>query len=115
MRRELRRRSGERTAFTGEFVRYGSKPGYRGPPQKTILLRNIRDLKGQLVTEHLWFNLTKGFAALGLLAEGDRVQFDARIKPYEKGYKGRREDVYLPVSTDYKLSHPTQIQKLART
>ncbi len=29
------------------------------------------------------------------------------------GYQGRREDVYKPVESDYKVSHPTRIIKIA--
>ena len=46
------------------------------------------------------------------LREGDRVEFCARVKEYEKGYAGRRDDVYKPVEIDYKLSHPTRVRKL---
>ena len=33
-------------------------------------------------------------------------------KIYEKGYKGYRDDVYKPIELDYKLSHPTKIEKI---
>ena len=42
------------------------------------------------------------------------LQFDARIKEYEKGYKGRRLDVYKPISKDYGLFCPSKIKIIAR-
>lgn len=68
--------------------------------------------EGEQICDHLWFNLTKGFSVLDL-NPGDQVQFDARVAKYEKGYKGWRTDVYVPVQTDYKLSFPTKMRKLA--
>ena len=43
---------------------------------------------------------------------GDVVEFEARVTPYEKGYKGGREYVYKPVTIDYKLSRPTKVEKI---
>ncbi len=78
---------------------------------KTVLLINIKDADGTFVCDHLWFMLTKQFDALAL-REGDAVQFDARVKEYEKGYRGWRDGVIAPITRDYKLSHPTRVQKV---
>ena len=43
----------------------------------------------KIVTDHLWFDLTKGFESADLLP-GDVVEFCARVSIYEKGYKGYR-------------------------
>lgn len=110
---ELKKMVEQRMRFKGTFVRMGCKPAYRGPELPTVLLQNITHLEtGQIVTDHLWFNYTEGFKAIAPLTAGDVIEFDARVKPYEKGYKGRREDVYKPVTWDYKLSHPTKICKV---
>lgn len=114
MRKNLKKRNEKRTRFQGTFVRYGTKPGYTGYPQPTLLLKDIVELEsGERVTGHLWFNKTKGFEAVGPLGEGDVVEFDARVKRYEAGYRGRVIDRGLdnPPRTDYKLSHPTRIVK----
>ena len=111
MRRKLKEMGSDtRHTFTGVVGRFGFKNGYKGP-LPTILLLDIRDSEDHLVTDHLWFNKTKGFSELDL-HEGDKVQFDARVSEYEKGYKGYREDVYVPCSWDYKLSYPTKIKKI---
>jgi hypothetical protein len=112
MRKELAEYNEERARFRGVFVRYGKKTAYRGPDLITILLKDITGVNsGQVMCDHLWFNHTKGFAALGPLQEGDVLEFDARVKQYVKGYFGRRDDVFKPAERDYKLSHPTKIAR----
>lgn len=103
MRRKLAEIDGERATFTGVFVRTGVKNSYKGTLY-TILLKNIKDDYGDIVADHLWFNLTKGFQQLQLIL-GDIVQFEARVEQYRKGYKGYK---------DYKLSRPTKIKKIGR-
>jgi len=111
MREELKKINEVRSTFTATFERTGTKSSF-GHPKPTLLFKDVRDHTGKIVAEHLWFNYTKGFMELGLEA-GDVVQFDARVKAYEKGYKGWRDDVWdSPIETDYKLSHPTRLVKL---
>ena len=115
MRHKLAEREGVRDTFHGTFVRFGWKSGYRGHDTKTVLLKDVGDENGKPVADHLWFNLTKGFAECDL-QEGDRIEFDARVAGYLKGYLGRRDDVLdRPVEEDYKLSHPTKVGVLTRT
>ena len=112
MRKDLRNiGSQDRYIYTGTFERFGIKNGYKGPIT-TVLLLNVCDKDGNVVTDHLWFNKTKGFAKVDL-QQGDRVSFEARVDSYVKGYQGYREDVYSDISIDYKLSYPTKIQKIA--
>ena len=103
-----------RHTFTGVFVRDGFKNGFYGATP-TVLLKDIR-LSGQkkVLSDHLWFNKTKGFASLDL-KEGDKIQFDARVSEYIKGYFGDDISIMLdrPQKVDYKLSHPTKIKKIA--
>lgn len=103
---------GERKTFSGTFVRFGIKNGWNGP-EETVLLTNIKDAEEHVITDHLWFNLTKGFKKLGL-RKADVVSFNARVAQYEKGYKGYRDDVYSEVEIDYKLSYPSKVRKLTR-
>ena len=106
MRRRLEKMHGERLSFIGVFEKTGSKAGFRGEALTTVLLREVRlKATNQIITDHLWFNMTKEFRNL-CLQKGDKVEFDARVKDYVKGYF--RFDVQ---STDYKLSHPTKISK----
>ena len=107
VRHQLKKIEEYRGTFTGTFQRFGIKNGWHGKKTKTILLTTIKDHKGQIITDHLWFNYTKGFQKLNL-REGVCVQFDARVKPYLKGYGGGYEYEYGQ-EIDYKLSHPTKI------
>lgn len=104
----------ERHTFTGTFVKFGFKNGYMGPVE-TLLLVDVKDNKGNIVTDHLWFNKTKGFAKLEL-EEGDIVKFDARVSEYEKGYKGYNymQRILNPVSKDYRLTYPTKIELVSK-
>jgi hypothetical protein len=109
VRRKLGKLDGSRLKFEGKFERYGTKTNYKGFPERTILLKDIRiDRKdgngGKIIADHLWFNYTKGFQKLGELKTGDIIQFWARVKKYVKGYVNERE-------IDFKLSYPTHINK----
>jgi hypothetical protein len=110
MREELSKMEEVRTVFTGTFVRFGTKNGFKGP-MPTVLLKNVCAETGELVTDHLWFNLTKGFASLDLRG-GEMIEFHARVKEYVKGYKGHVEERQwdAPLELDYKLSHPTKVR-----
>lgn len=112
MRKDLQPLNEKRLRFTGIFVRYGTKHGWKGATLTTILLKNITDISGKQVTDHLWFNLTMEFMKIeSQLNQGAVIGFDARVKQYTKGYKGCRDDVYDKlVEVDYRLSHPTNIQ-----
>lgn len=76
-------------------------------------MKNIKDKHNDIVAEHLWFNYTKSFEKADM-TPGDIIQFDARIKEYEKGYKGYRDDVYKPIEKDYKLNYPTKVKNLTK-
>jgi hypothetical protein len=77
----------------------------------TLLLRDVTEPKtGYVLTDHVWFATGKWSQAL---RPGDVIEFDARVTTYEKGYKGRREDVCAPVSTGYRLERPTRVMKVA--
>lgn len=111
MRKELKKLDKVRGIFTGAFVRFGKKSGWKGTTLTTILLTDIKDNEGNVVSDHLWFNYTKGFESVDL-QENDVIQFEARVTKYWKGYCGYREDVYAPVKKDYKLAYPTKIKKI---
>lgn len=113
MRKELRTIGSKgRHVFTATFVRFGFRNGYIGPV-KTMLLRDVT-LDSKIVSDHLWFDLTKGFSDADL-SPGDVVEFCARVSAYEKGYKGHKNDVLnRPIERDYRLSRPTKIKKIGK-
>ena len=112
-RNKLKLINGERRCFYATFERYSYKAGYKGP-EKTILLKDICDKKtGKKLTDHLWFNLTKGFESLGELEPGTLIYFEARVKAYKAGYRGHDWERQLdnPEREDYKLAWPTKITR----
>lgn len=108
MREELEKLYNWRDRFYGKFERFGTKTNYKtGKPEKTLLLLDIRTRSGKVVTDHLWFNFTKGFEKVDVkkpLKQGDLLRFDARVRSYTKGYE---KDQF-----DYKLSFPSNIVKV---
>jgi len=110
LRQELKKIDQQRELFRGTFKKYGQKTGYKGPSTETILLTSIRDGNENIICDHLWFNLTKGFEQLGTLKEGEILQFEARVKKYRKGYINRGAGIDQS-KFDYKLSHPTKIER----
>ena len=112
MRKEIKNIGKEKShTFTAVFERTGWKSGYKCDLQ-TVLLTSI-SMNGKIVADHLWFNLTKGFKDADM-KPGDIVEFQARVASYTKGYKGYKEDVYVPIEKDYKLERPTRIKVLRR-
>lgn len=68
---------------------------------------NVTDVEtNKEVADHVWFTCSKSWDNL---IANDIVEFDARVGKYEKGYKGYREDVFNPVSIDYRLERPTKV------
>jgi hypothetical protein len=112
MRKILIDSLGDRKKFVGTFVRLGKKKNYRGYSEETILLKDIKDVEtGKIVTDHVWFAYTKSFQSIALLP-GAQIEFVARIKQYEKGYRNVRYKIDNR-TIDYKLSHPTKISLVA--
>ena len=105
MRTQLAKIDDVRAKFTGTFVRFGTKNGWRGRIDKTILLKDVKDSAGQIVTNHLWFNYTQRMASCHLQPD-DIVQFEARVTDYEKGYGVH--------TVDYRLSYPTKVAVVQR-
>jgi phosphoribulokinase len=108
MRRALAEQDGERKKFQAIFVKFGRKTNYRGHSEETVLLKNIIDVENKkIVADHLWFTYTKNFQQVPM-TDGSHIEFEARIKKYNKGYINRRYKIDNR-TTDYKLSHPTKI------
>ena len=115
MRKRLKKYEGQRLRFKGTFERFGTRNGRVGVIP-TIVLRNVK-LCGsrKVLTDHLWFNLTKEFERAEL-EEWDIVMFDARVERYTKGYKGRdwERQLEAPLEEDLKLKWPTKVVKIKR-
>ena len=112
MREKLAGINEVRKRFRGIFVRYGEKKNFKGLSEKTILLEKISEAgSSRILTDHIWFNYTQSFADAGFLKAGDVLEFDARVKPYSKGYINPQLKMNLKTQ-DYKLSHPTKVVRI---
>lgn len=111
MRKELKEKEGERMAFTATVEHFGTKQNYLGYSEATILLMDVRfGSTGELATEHVWFSVGTTIEKLKLKI-GDKIQFEARIGAYTKGYVNRRVNINNQ-QTDYKLNRPTKFVRL---
>lgn len=111
MRKKLSNLSeNKRYTFKGTFVRLGTKPSFNSPyPDTTVLLKDIRLFKNdQKLTDHLWFNYTRGFQNLGHLNEGDVIKFDGRVSGYLK------DDLLGEDEFDLKISFPTKLEVIEK-
>lgn len=111
MRKHLRDLSGKRASFTAIVSRYGSKRRYMNESLDTLLLEDIQDRRGRLVTDHAWLIVTLQIARLHLLI-GEVVAFEARIESYVKGYSFGRYDAYNPTRMDYRLVDLRHIRRI---
>jgi hypothetical protein len=119
MRELLKPHVGRRMNFRGVFQKTGTKHGWKGRIDTTVLLTDICDPEGHEICDHIWLNETKQFKSLNLRA-GDVVEFTARVDSYVKGYRGRRfdDDGWMgyaeesrPVERDYRLVFPTHVRR----
>lgn len=103
MREKLKEICNVRARFRGRFERFGHRTsaGYVKP---MALLVEITDVNGNEMCDHVWLNLTPTVEKLAL-QPGDRIEFDARVRRYVKGYHDNRQ-------VDYKLNNPTSFVKL---
>jgi len=82
--------------YSAEYVGYGFKSG----GQKTILLRNISDLNGEIVADHMWIDEIEKFEKFNL-RKYEKVKFRAIVRGYRKAYRGKGEKM----EKDYELVH----------
>ena len=112
MRKALAARNGDRFEVIATVRRFGSRRGWKGRDERTILLVDLFDADAASeLCDHLWFKL--GQWAEGLAVD-DRIRFEARVSTYDKGYRGHREDAWdaPPPATDWRLERPTKVEKL---
>jgi hypothetical protein len=109
MRKKLATEIEKRKKFRGIFERIGKKKNFKGYSEDTILLKDIVDTDtNALVADHIWFNYSKAFEKISL-TKGTQIEFEARIKEYEKGYVNRLLKINNKTK-DFKLSHPTKMK-----
>lgn len=84
--------------------------------EPTLLITNVKDGNGRMITDHLWFNYTADFQALGQLKSGELLKFTATPTTYMKGRPGEHhKDFQLTDPTDIALVRPAQHKPLPDT
>jgi hypothetical protein len=112
MRKLLKQQEGRRGEFRGTVAQFGTKSANLGPDLPTMLLRDVKNEMGQIVTDHLWMTVGTQLSRVNMQV-GEELVFAARVTRYEKGYKGSREGVFAaPPATDYRLSYPTNVRRV---
>jgi hypothetical protein len=111
MRHKLSAEEGQRKRYIATFSRVGKKRNFKGYSEDTILLVDVRDGNtNEKVCDHVWFTFSKAFEQIRF-EEGMQISFEARVKEYKKGYVNRSLNVNRS-KKDFKLSHPTKVEKL---
>lgn len=114
MREALLALEGQRVRVRGVFRRLGRKQDFRGAEEGiTVLLSPVLLPDGSLVSDHLWFNMTRGFAALDL-RRGMVVELSARVARYKKLTHDWGRGTDDPISEDLKLVRPTGLRVVGR-
>lgn len=86
-RQALAARLGDRITVTAAFQRYGKRPHPVRGMSISLCFEDIRDMKGALLTDHLWIRGNLHWKKLDL-QPGDVVQFDAVVIQYERAWIG---------------------------
>ena len=103
-----------RHVFYGTFMAYGLGKTQSGETQKTLLFQKIKDENGDEVADHIWMWDARSFNYFEF-RNGDVIKFEATIKKYWKGYRGKRDDGEKSVRTkDYELVHPSNVRLIWR-
>jgi hypothetical protein len=95
--------------FRATVERFGSRTGWKGYPEQTVLLTNLRfSDTDELAGDHLWFKCGRWSWELEV---GTTFEFDARVDSYVKGYQGRRAEElgFSAPMIDYHLERPSKI------
>jgi len=107
----LEDKEGTRCIFTGECVRNEIDYGYLSV-NEMLLLKDIKDETGQIVTDYQWFNMAKGFSNANLFP-GDVVEFSGKVKKNTLGKKKLFDGSYSSVKDNFKITFPSKVRKVA--
>lgn len=111
MRNELRAYEGQRMVFTGVVCRIGSRRPFRGSRKKlsTILLRDVKNEEGEIITDHIWLDLTPPFVVVHP-RYGDIIKFTGVVESYVRGISSIHNFYNTgKMSLDYTIHHINDI------
>jgi len=113
MRKELQPLEGRRIKLIGTFIRFGlfeTRWGLR----KKALLKNIRDIKGRKMAQHISLSEPPDVRVFEGFNNGETIQFSALVCSYVKGYRGENLELKLarPVSMDYGIRDIQELRSI---
>ena len=90
MRKQLAKiQDGKKHTFLATMERYGSFINrVTGEKTRTILLKNVTDTKGKVLTDHVWVR-EDSYLRKSSLTAGKLYAFEARIGTYDRGRTSR--------------------------
>lgn len=106
MRNKLKAFENIQYTYIAEFSRYGSAI-ISNRKYDTVLLKNIKNVFGDYVCEHIWVREPWKFKKIKL-QEGDKIMFKAVVKKYKRGYFKDTSNVDF----DYCLKYFHDIKKI---
>lgn len=101
---------GERIRVIGPVVRFGSRIGWTGLKEPTLLIGPIHDAGGRFLTDHLWLRKGRRLAALNP-QPGDTLALTGRVAPY---YRGRTEANKATAQPELGIVYPTHCEIVAK-
>jgi hypothetical protein len=96
-----------RCAFSAVFIKFGKYTKPSGNEKHYMLIFDVRDARGRLMTDHVWMPLTAEDPVSRMrLRSGEVISFTAMVNTYSKGTRRRR---YF----DYGLVQPRDVVRVA--
>lgn len=109
MRTELKKLANRRCRFVGTYQATIDHWNWKGEAHDSVLLTNIYDTEGELLTGHTWIQDTFAFGNLRL-HKGHRISFIGEVQEYMKGCRGmRRSQNNKKRSVDYTVGHISDV------
>lgn len=91
MRNELKNYVNKDNTFSAVVVRIGTRKSRKtGKLLATMLVRQLKDVQGNLITDHMWLDIVPELAKLHPLY-GDIIEFNGTTEFYIKGSCNRRK------------------------
>ena len=106
MRKRLERLYGKRCAFSAVFIKFGKHTKRSGKEKHYMLIFDVRDARGRLITNHVWMPITPEDPVSRMrFRSREVIRFSAEVNMYSKGTPRRR---YF----DYGLIRPRDVERV---
>lgn len=76
--------------YSGVFERLG----FKDEPNSVVLLKNVKDEKGEIFRDHLWLPIYR-LPSFDVKKQCLEIEFEAEVENYQKGYKGENWEIAM--------------------